>query len=244
MSNVSVVPPIEAAEREACATVFQQEWRIYRKMVDHDYLFHRGAYWHLHEVLLEEAPRPFRFLDLACGDATASAEALRGTEVASYCGVDLSDEALRIASRALAHLPCPVTLHQGDFAEALATRQEPADVIWVGLSLHHLRSRAKLEAMRAARRLLNERGMLLVYENASPDDEDRDGWLQRWDRQEPDWTGLERHEWSRITAHVHACDFPETVSEWRALGREAGFASMTELFVAPTNLFRLLSFRT
>jgi len=192
MSNVSVVPPIEAAEREACATVFQQEWRIYRKMVDHDYLFHRGAYWHLHEVLLEEAPRPFRFLDLACGDATASAEALRGTEVASYCGVDLSDEALRIASRALAHLPCPVMLHQGDFAEALATRQEPADVIWIGLSLHHLRSRAKLEAMRAARRLLNERGMLLVYENASPDDEDRDGWLQRWDRQEPDWTGARR----------------------------------------------------
>jgi SAM-dependent methyltransferase len=243
MSNVSVASPNEAPEREASATVFQQEWRVYRKMVDHDYLFHRRAYWRLHEVLMEEAPRRFRFLDLACGDATASVEALRGTEVASYCGVDLSDEALRFASRAVAQLPCPATLQERDFAEALATTQEPADVIWIGLCLHHLRSGAKLEVMRAARRLVDKGGMLLVYENASPDGEYRDGWLQRWDRQETDWTALEPHEWSRIRAHVHACDFPETVSDWCALGREAGFPSMIELFVAPTNLFRLLSFQ-
>jgi ubiquinone/menaquinone biosynthesis C-methylase UbiE len=212
-------------------------------MVDHDYLFHRDAYRRLREVLKTEAPRPFRFLDLACGDATCSAEALSGTEVASYCGVDLSDDALQIASRTLRELSCPVTLHLVDFAEALSTTLKPADVIWIGLSLHHLRQEAKLAAMRSARALLDERGTLLVYENTSPDGEDRAGWLLRWDQQGPDWTALEPQEWKRITSHVHACDFPETVSNWRALGRQAGFSSMTELFVAPTNLFRLLSFR-
>jgi ubiquinone/menaquinone biosynthesis C-methylase UbiE len=244
MNDISVVATIKPTWSETSAAVFQEEWRVYQKMVDHDYLFHRNAYRRLHAVLTIEAPRPFRFLDLACGDAICSSKALSGTEVANYCGVDLSNEALQIASRTLRDLPCPATLVTGDFAEALATTQGPVDVIWIGLSLHHLRQEAKLAAMRAGRRLLNKQGMLLVYENTSPDGEDRAGWLQRWDQQERDWTGLEPHEWKRIATHVHACDFPETVSNWRALGRKAGFSSMTELFVAPTNLFRLLSFRT
>ena len=233
----------ELAAPDSAAAIFQQEWRIYRKMVDQNYLFHREAYAGLRRVLLEEAPRPFRFLDLACGDASAAADALEGTDIASYCGVDLSGEALRLASRALAKLACPVSLRQGDFVEALATWGEPVDVVWIGLSLHHLLAPAKLEAMRAARRLIGANGVLLVYENASPDGEDREAWLQRWDLQERDWTGLTPEEWRRMTTHVRTHDFAETVSRWRELGREAGFGDVHELFVAPTDLFRLFSFR-
>ncbi len=211
-------------------------------MVDNNYLFHREAYSQLRQVLLDEAVRPFRFLDLACGDATAAADALQGTEIASYCGVDLSAEALRLASAALARLSCPVSLRRGSFLDALATWREPVDVIWIGLSLHHLLAPAKRETMRAARRLLNECGSLLVYENASPDGEDRDGWLERWDLQEPDWIGLTPDEWRRMAAHVRTYDFPETVSDWRELGREAGFRAVQELYAAPTNLFRLFAF--
>ena len=40
--------------------------------------------------------RPFRFLDLARGDASASVEALGGTLAASYRGVDPSTEFLRL----------------------------------------------------------------------------------------------------------------------------------------------------
>jgi len=65
----------ELAAPDSAAAIFQQEWRIYRKMVDQNYLFHREAYSGLRRVLLEEAPRPFRFLDLACGDASAAADA-------------------------------------------------------------------------------------------------------------------------------------------------------------------------
>ena len=46
-----------------------------------------------------------------------------------------------------------------------------------------------------------------------------------------------------MTTHVRTHDFPETVSRWRELGREAGFGDVHELFVAPTDLFRLFSFR-
>ena len=231
------------ASRNSAAAIFQREWRLYRIIVDYNYLFHREAYGRLRQVLLKGAARPFRFLDLACGDASATAGALKGMEIASYCGVDLSADALDLAGAALADVDCPISLHEGDFVEALADWAEPVDVIWVGLSLHHLRAPAKLKAMRAARRLLDRGGMLLAYENTSPDGEDRAGWLERWDWQERSWSALTPEEWRRIRAHVRTHDHPETVSRWRELGREAGFGTVREHFVAPSNLFRLFSFQ-
>jgi SAM-dependent methyltransferase len=210
------------ASPDSAAAIFQTEWPLYRKIVDHNYLFHREAYGHLRRILLEDAARPFRFLDLACGDASATVRALEGTEIASYCGVDLSAEALDLAGAALADLGCPVSLRERDFVEALAAWAEPVEVIWIGLSLHHLRAPAKLEAMRAACRLLSRRGMLLAYEHTSPDGEDRAGWLERFDSLEREWRGVCSEEWRRMRAHVRSHDHPETVSRWRELGRERG----------------------
>jgi SAM-dependent methyltransferase len=167
-----------------------------------NYCSHREVYGRLRRVLIEEIERPFRFLDLACGDAI-----------------------------------------EADFAEALEAWQEPVDVIWIGLSLHHLRAPAKLETTCAARRLLVRCGMLLLYEHASPDGEDRDGWLRRWEQTRLDWTGLTEEKWLRMYAHVRTYDFPETLSGWRNLGREAGFSVVRELFVEPNNLLRLFSFQ-
>jgi SAM-dependent methyltransferase len=227
----------------SAAGIFQREWRLYRKIVDLNYCAHREVYGRLRRVLVEEIERPFRFLDLACGDAIGAVGALRGTDIAAYTGVDLSPEALRLASRALALLTCPVSLIEADFAEALEAWREPIDVIWISLSLHHLRTPAKLETMRAARRLLGRRGMLLLYEHTSPDGEDRDGWLWRWEQTRPDWTGLTAEEWLRMDAHVRTYDFPENLSGWRDLGGKAGFSVARELFVEPNNLLRLFSFQ-
>lgn len=227
---------------EPSAAFFQQEWRIYRKMVDNNYLFHREAYGQLNRILAEKAPQPFRFLDVACGDAGATIDALAGTRIAAYFGVDLARPALDIARETLKALDCPVSLREGDFIEALRDWQLPVDVVWIGLSLHHLQAAGKLAVMRDARRILADDGLLLVYEPASPDGEDREGWLKRWDLQRPHWTAYTDEEWTIATSHVHANDFPEPVSGWHRLGREAGFASVEESFAAPSNLFRLYCF--
>jgi hypothetical protein len=65
-------------------------------------------------------------------------ETLKGTQIASYHGIDLSQAALDLASRALETLACPVRLDRRDFVEALRDRSEPLDVVWISLSLHHL----------------------------------------------------------------------------------------------------------
>ena len=221
---------------EPSQAVFQQEWRIYRILVDGNYLFHQEAYACLHRILVEGVRRPFRFLDIACGDAVASAKALTGTAITHYRGIDLSAAALDLARVALAELACQVTLEHADYVDALRDWSDAVDVVWIGLSLHHLRADEKLDVLKAIRRVLPDDGHLLLYEAASPDGEDREAWLKRWDAQQP---RCAPEEWETMTAHVHAADFPETSSRWVSLAREAGFAAAREAFVAPSDLFRL-----
>lgn len=223
--------------------LFQRQWQIYRILVAENYLFHREVAARLRQVLLEEAPRSFRFLDLACGDASAVATALYGAPIASYHGVDLSAAALALAAENLAVLDCPVTLEQRDFAAAVRDWPKQEDVVWIGLSLHHLPTAGKLEVMRAVRRIVGESGLFLIYEDACPDGESREAWLARWDAQRPLWTAYDDDAWQAITSHVHDEDFPESDSGWRTLGREAGFGQVDQLFAAPTDLLRMYRFR-
>jgi ubiquinone/menaquinone biosynthesis C-methylase UbiE len=239
MVNVRHYGPAGTTPDEPALALFQKQWQLYRKVVDYNYLFHREAYNCLRRILVDEAIQPFRFLDVACGDASATVEALKGTQVASYHGIDLSEAALELASQALETLACPVTLDRRDFVEALRDRPESVDVAWIGLSLHHLQTPEKLSVMRQMRSVVGDWGHFLIYENATPDDEGRDDWLRRWDDQKPWWTALAPEEWDAGRAHVYANDFPETTSRWHALGHEAGFGKVRELFVAPTNLFRV-----
>jgi hypothetical protein len=43
--------------------------------------------------------------------------------------------------------------------------------------------------------------------------------------------------------HVRTCDLPETVSQWHALGEEAGFTRVSELYRSGDDLFRLFCYR-
>jgi ubiquinone/menaquinone biosynthesis C-methylase UbiE len=231
------------AEPPLTQQLFTQDWAIYRKMVDNDYLFHRGAYGCLKEVLTKDVDRPFLFLDIACGDAGTVTEALTGTKIAGYYGIDVSKQALDIAERNLVSLGCPIRFEQRNFVDALDAWTERLDIVWIGLSLHHLRAPEKLQVMKRIRGLIGEDGWLLIYENASPDGESRETWLERWDAQKSAWTAYTPAEWAYVTAHVHASDFPETETGWRNLGAEAGFNSIAAMYVCPSNLFRLYSFR-
>jgi len=233
---------LSSAPDESTVSLFQQNWRVYRILVEENFLFHREVYARVHE-LLTNLEKPFRFLDLGCGDAAQSALALKETSVAAYHGVDLAPEALAVAQKMVASLPCPVSLEVGDYTDALRRRTDPADVVWIGLSLHHCRHDAKEAVLHDIRRILVPGGLLLFYENTSPDGESRDDWLARWDLQRPAWTAYDDADWTMMRDHVRSADFPETCSDWRRLAHATGFCEVLEPFVAPTDLFRMYSFR-
>ena len=108
--------------------MFQRQWAIYLKIIDHNYLHHRETRAALHQALKARPPGPLRLVDLACGDASTTRQALRGVAISHYRGIDLSRPALEAAALTLADLDCEVVLEQRDFSTALAHRPASADL--------------------------------------------------------------------------------------------------------------------
>jgi len=231
---------IEVAANSS-ARLFQDMWGIYRKVVDNNCLNHREAYAALRQLLQHQRPG-FTFLDVACGDASFSAAALAGLPIGRYIGIDLSQPALDAAAANIAGLPGDNELRHGDFPEWLTACEEPVDLAWIGLSLHHLPFDRKLETMSHLRRLVGPAGTLLIYENTRRASESPTDWMKRWDRQRKDFSAFSGLEWLLLTTHVHSMDHPETVSAWRELGHRAGFDHMREHYRSSSDLFRLFSF--
>jgi SAM-dependent methyltransferase len=222
---------------------FQEQWGTYRKLVESDCPAHRQVGGILQEALNGAFTSPFCFLDIACGDASMMKAALRGTRVRHYHGIDMSQPALELAATNLAALPCKVDLDHRDFVDAMLRRPEHADAAWCSLSVHHLATNDKLKLMKAIRRATGEYGMFMLYEPARLAGEDRPAWLDRFSRtNKPLWSALTPAEWDQIWHHVTTCDFPETAAVWCELGREAGFAQATQVFVDPTDFFRLFRY--
>lgn len=243
MVNIPQEPAI-AARDEKAVEIFRHQWQVYRKVLDHDYLWNAGAYARLHRFLLEDIARPFDFLDLACGDASGIVPALKDTAVARYQGVDLAAPALALAERNLEALPCDVELEHADFATAMRRRSRPADIVWISLSLHHLETADKRTLMAEIGNGMAGSGALLVYEPTREEGEGRPAYLDRIEEVgRRDWTALSRDEFREAIAHVRTCDLPETGTGWVALGREAGFSRIAELYRSPDDLFRLFCYR-
>ena len=66
--------------------MFNRQLATYRKITRESLMYHREVYGILREVLIAEAPAPFRSLDVACGDASASAAMLQGTATRTTMG--------------------------------------------------------------------------------------------------------------------------------------------------------------
>jgi hypothetical protein len=58
--------------------------------VDNNYFYHREVYGQLHRILAEERPSsPSGSWIIGCGDAKTTVDALKGTRVAHYHGIDV-----------------------------------------------------------------------------------------------------------------------------------------------------------
>jgi Methyltransferase domain len=211
---------------------FQKQWATYQKLVDSDALSHKEVGTILHGALAT-IPAPFAFLDIACGDAGQMQCALGGTACRHYHGIDLSEPALELAANNLADAPFVVELDHSDFVEAVTRRPEPADAAWCSLSIHHLQTDEKRALLKAIRGSTSR--FLMLYEPTLAAGEDRAEYLERFRRvNRPAWTFLTDEEWGEIDHHVTTCDFPENAATWLDLGREAGFATASRIFLDPT----------
>ena len=225
--------------------IFQNQWDVYRKFLKYDYLSNAEAAATLRAFLAGEVARPYRFLDLACGDASGIVAALwRRRRSSSIAASTCRLRRWRWRRTTLPRCPARSCSTRPISVPPCAACARPEDIVWISLSLHHLDTDAKLVFMREVRQGLEPGGAFLVYEPTRRDGEDRPAYLDRFeDIGRREWTELTPTEFAEALKHVRTCDLPETVSEWERLGREAGFASSRELYKSPTDLFRLFLYR-
>ena len=204
---------------------FVDHWTVYRKVVDGNYMFHREIYAEVERLLAATPGQPPRLLDLGCGDAGRIAPRLARLNLSGYVGVDLSAVALEWAAGNLAVLGCPVELHEAEMLDWLRRDTAGYGAIFSSFALHHLRTGEKRDFLRLCRERLRPGGRLLLVDVMLDDGQDPHAYLDAYCRKlERDWQSLNRQELDFIIDHVRGNDLPESVSEYRRMALEAGFA--------------------
>lgn len=227
-------------------TFFNQQWQTYHRVLSHNYMKHRELATLLNDYLLATFPRAYSLLDLGCGDASFSVEALRGTPLASYVGVDLSQPALDLAAVMLREIRCRQHLLHGEIsavASDLLAQNRSFDAILASFSIHHLSLDAKDQLIGTLRSLLNPGGVFLMIDLVARSGETRGQFLKRYiTGVRSTWTALEDDEIESIAEHIESCDFPESCETFRKLAVAHG-CKFDCLRIAPSYTDQFLCFR-
>ncbi|HUP79062.1 MAG TPA: class I SAM-dependent methyltransferase [Pirellula sp.] len=222
--------------------VFNEQLSTYRRIVGENLMYHREVYDLLNKLLSEQMRKPFTFLDIACGDASASAPALKDTCIEHYYGIDLSARSLDLASVNLKVLPCVFDLQCCDFSNAMANWSVPVDVVWIGMSLHHFHPLEKVQLMKNVHKVLASGGLFLIWEPTLLDGETRAQWLDRFAGLRKAFAAITETEFQAMENHMRSADFPESADTWLAMGRQAGFGHAEEIFVMPNRMGRVFKY--
>ncbi|MCX7107988.1 MAG: class I SAM-dependent methyltransferase [Methylococcales bacterium] len=218
---------------------FFNAWAIYRKVLANNYMHHKEIYEAVTRLILEQwEARPFKLLDLGCGDASYIAEGLKGRAIELYTGFDLSDPALELAAKNIAPLGCKTDLVNIDFMEGMAQTKDHFDIIFTSYALHHLTKSEKAKFFQLAHSLLTENGLLLVIDLMREPNETLPVFLDNYCQGvREEWLQLDEQEMTAITQHIRHNDNPETVATLSALAEAESFSPASRLYKLPMHQF-------
>jgi len=221
--------------------IFTAAWESYRTMVQCDYLWHSMVMDSL-ETMLDRFTEPVHFLDLACGDAEQTTKLLQSKSIGRYVGVDRSEPALAIAAENVMRLSTQTELVTADFVEFLEGTDERFEVIYVGLSAHHLGEAGLPRFFKAVRRCLTPTGVFAAYEPFLLPDEVRQDYADRFALiANKLWVEMTVEQRARVNAHVREFDFPLTLTQWNEIARVAGLSHASTLMKTPDRISMLVS---
>jgi ubiquinone/menaquinone biosynthesis C-methylase UbiE len=214
---------------------FNEQWKLYQKVLEFDYMGHQEIYTIFHNHLISHFPKPFKMLDLGCGDASLTTKALSNTNISNYHGIDLSTPALSIAKQNLASINCQTTFTQGDFYEIISTYSQgnshKFDVILISFALHHLQLEQKSQLIEQLHSQMATNGILIIIDVVRKQEEDRDTYIKRYlENVKQDWILLTPEEYLMVKNHISESDFPETQQTFRQISEKYGFAQFECLY--------------
>ena len=118
-----------------------------------------------------------------------------------------------------------------------------SDVVYIGLSLHHLPHDQKAEFFRSVVGCVAGGGAFVFFEPTLRAGETHDAYMRRFMHLvREDWTSLTPDEIDSVGEHVTKCDFPETLETYRAMAGEAGFDGGEVIFADSSELYTMVAF--
>ena len=219
------------------------EWRAYQILLDNDYLGHVAFFQALKEEIRRRFDGAVSILDLGCGDTSPILPLLRELEISHYCGIDKTDTALSKAETNLTSLGIPSQLYAGDLLDTIDTLPSRFDVVIASFSLHHLQTaEEKGRVLEACRRVLKPAGLVAIIDVFHAENEARVDYVERWlEFAGNTYKALEPHELEHLFEHTRSCDFPESLSTYRALGKQAGYGNFNILLHDSSHLNHLVT---
>lgn len=211
-------------QQEEGLQIFIKGWELYQEIIAQNYMHHQEVI----EVVKEatnglENPR---LLEVGCGDAYVVSQAFADRERISYTGVDMSGHALEYARRNLEREAWKLDLREGNMFDIVPQLGTQFDIVLAGYSLHHFGADRKAILLKRIRPLLNENGVLIVYDIFRREAESREDFLERilaYFREH--WTRMNDGQMAEIHEHVRNNDYPETLDSMKSIGEGAGFKS-------------------
>jgi cyclopropane fatty-acyl-phospholipid synthase-like methyltransferase len=236
------ISPISDRPLAEVAEFFTDQWQLYRKILQANYMSHQQFYTELHRFF-QDYPAPFTLLELGCGDASLTLQALQATAITNYVGVDLSETALALASQNFAHQPFSHQFYQGDFCQWLLTDAASYDLVLASFSVHHLSLAEKANLFEQIHAHLKPGGKFLLLDVMRRDQESRADYMQRYLAHiQQEWTQMQPHEVAAINQHITEYDFPETLAELEDLAKTSGFQQTECLYTDTPIAAKLLCF--
>lgn len=227
--------------------LFNNQWTLYQKVLNNNYMGHQEIYDVLHGFLISHFQKPFAMLELGCGDASFTTQALLDTSVMSYRGIDLSKAALEIANVNIASIPCSKSFTEGDFSqlvpELVKKQQDSFDVILISFALHHLLLEQKDSIIAQLFNLLTENGVFILIDIVRKSEEDRETYIKRYlDGVQKSWSLVTGEEYSMVENHISSDDFPETQQALYSIAKKHKFSRVECLYTDPLETTQLLCF--
>lgn len=195
--------------------LFERQWDTYRRVVDNDWMEHRGltdaCVTALQSWVAEHPERrgEARLADLGCGDLALMAPALQALPLASYLGVDLTEQVLPMARTALESAPFATEFVCADVIDFIESTEEEFDLVHAALVLHHLSDEDKVRFLSRLRERIRPGGAFLWADVFCEPGESRADYASRYaERIRRDWRALDEQDREAIVTHMRTYDFP------------------------------------
>ena len=227
--------------------LFNNRWQLYQKILNHNYMEHREIYGILNQLLSNYFQKPFSVLELGCGDASFTIQALLNTNIVAYTGIDLSQDALAIAQDNMALTPYSKHFLQGNFSEIVAqlmqSQEHSFDVALTSFAFHHLNLEQKEQVISELSHLLNPNGVFIIIDMICSEGESQEAYIQRYlENVRQNWSQLTSQEVDMVGNHICNEDLPETQNTLYSIAQKHNFTRCECLYRDPQDISQLLCF--